>query len=196
MFDGGSLDGTQENLRKQNIPFEELLKSTRGQRFNEALRLSFSEIVIFVHPRSLLKLEHISELNTFKGTQVWGAFTHRFNYNHPLLRFTSWWSNCVRGDIKGIYYLDHIIWARRVEIESFPTVPIFEDTLFSKQMLKRSSPIRLRTPSITSAQRFQKNGVWKQAFLNQKMKLDFLRGKTFDRLDQEYEKGLSLNRKL
>lgn len=196
IIDGGSTDGTQEKLKQSRVLFMEIPASTRGQRFNEALKVSFTDIVVFMHPRSLLKREHILELKSFDGPQVWGAFTHRFDHQHPLLTFTSWWSNCVRGDIKGIFYLDHILWAKRIEVRGFPGSPIFEDTLFSLQMNKRSKPIRLRTPSLTSAQRFQKNGVWTQAFLNQKMKFDFLRGKAFERMDQEYENGLGLNRKL
>lgn len=196
IIDGGSHDGTHEKLKHTRVLYMELPSSTRGQRFNEALKVSFTDIVVFMHPRSLIKTEHIRELKNFEGPQLWGAFTHRFDDNHPLLSFTSWWSNCVRGDIKGIFYLDHILWAKRVEVRNFPISPIFEDTLFSEQMKKRSWPIRLPTPSTTSAHRFKKNGVWKQALLNQKLKIDFLRGKAFDRMDQEYEKGLCLNRKI
>ena len=196
VIDGGSNDGTQEQMKVSQIDFMVLPSSSRGERFNMALSLSFAEIVVFMHPRSLINPEHILELFSFHGPQLWGAFTHRFDDHHPLLSFTSWWSNCVRGDIKRIFYLDHILWAKRTAVEHFPISPIFEDTLFSLQMNKCSPPIRLTTPTITSAQRFRKNGIWKQAFLNQKMKLDYLRGKAFDRMDQEYEKGLSLNRKL
>jgi hypothetical protein len=196
VIDGGSSDATQEWLKSSRVLFMELPESTRGSRFNEALKVSFTDIVVFVHPRSLLRLEHIHELRNFHGPQDWGAFTHRFDHDHPLLRFTSWWSNCVRGDIRGIFYLDHILWAKRARVTSFPTSPIFEDTLFSLQMLKRSRPHRLRTPSVTSAQRFLRNGICKQILLNQKMKLDFHRGQELSRMDQEYEQGLGLNRKL
>ncbi len=196
VIDGASTDATQELLKKSRVLFMELPHSTRGARFNEALKVSFTDTVVFVHPRSLLNREHIQALKRYEGTEVWGAFTHRFDHDHPLLRFTSWWSNCVRGDIRGIYYLDHILWAKRGEIQSFPTAPIFEDTLFSLQMLKRSRPCRLAVASVTSAQRFLKNGIWKQSLLNQKMKFDFHRGRQLQQMDQEYEQGLGLNRKL
>lgn len=196
VIDGGSSDATQELLKRSRVLFMELPQSTRGRRFNEALKVSFTDIVVFVHPRSLLTREHIQSLKHYKGAETWGAFTHRFDDDHFLLRFTSWWSNSVRGDIRGIFYLDHILWAKRSEVHSFPTGPIFEDTLFSLQMLKRSRPRRLPVPSLTSAQRFLKNGIWRQAFLNQKMKLDFLRGQELQKMDQEYEQGLGLNRRL
>ncbi len=196
VIDGGSSDGTQDRLKKERVLFMELPLSTRGERFNEALKVSFTDIVVFVHPRSKLTKEHIKELKEFEGPQTWGAFTHQFDHSHPLLQFTSWWSNCVRGDIKGIFYLDHILWAKRSELRAFPKDPIFEDTIFCHEMKKRSMPIRLSSPSVTSAQRFIKNGIWKQAILNQKMKLDYYRGVRLEKMDQAYERGLDLNRKV
>ena len=107
--------------------------------------------------------------------------------------------NFIRGDFRKIYYLDHCIFFQKDLVGSdknfVPDVDIFEDTYLSQKLAKISFPTRLRFTSTTSAIRFQKNGVWRQAILNQILKAGFLLGisKTF--MNKVYEKGLNLNSK-
>ena len=70
---------------------------------------------------------------------------------------------------------------------------IFEDTLFSLKLLKVSKPKRLKSVSETSAIRFLKNGVYKQALLNQKLKWHYYLNKNNQKMNKEYESGLDLN---
>lgn len=74
-----------------------------------------------------------------------------------------------------------------------PDVEIFEDTELSKILKTYSHPIRLTDAAQTSAIRFQKNGLYRQAIMNQVLKLGYslkVPAKTMNRL---YEKGLGLN---
>jgi glycosyltransferase involved in cell wall biosynthesis len=197
IVDGGSTDGTREKLDSIGQKYIVLNSSTRGRRFNEALKYVNSEIIIFVHPRSLIPNEAIHQLDQLKPRQKWGAFTHSFDLKHPILEFTSWWSNFIRGDLKGIYYLDHILWVRKNildEINGFPEEAIFEDTIFCQRLVSLHHPTRLSSKSLTSSLRFKHNGILKQVILNQISKIKFHLGYKLESIDEIYEKGISLNR--
>lgn len=197
IVDGGSQDGTLEILDQLAIPFKSLPLSNRGQRYNEALKYSDGEILIFVHPRTLIPSEALDQIDNLLPFQVWGALTHSFDVAHPVLEFTSWWSNFIRGDLKKIYYLDHILWARKRFVElagGFPEECIFEDTIFCQRLLSFGLPTRLAAKATTSALRFKKNGMWRQIYLNQLCKIRFYLGLSLDHIESLYEINLHLNR--
>ena len=81
---------------------------TRAERLNLGFHRCSGSMILFYHPRSYLDSEGIQHLLDRQDKICWGAFTHRFDVAHPLLRFTSWYSNNIRGKIFGIYYLDQI----------------------------------------------------------------------------------------
>ena len=197
VIDGGSDDGTCERLEAISQIYKVYKNSTRGERFNEAIKYAHGKIAIFVHPRSLIPHDSIEQLQHLSPHERWGAFSHEFDLKHPVLNFTSWWSNYIRGDIKGIYYLDHILWANMDlirKIGGFPTESIFEDTIFCQKLLKISTPKRLSAKTITSSIRFLRNGIWNQSLLNQLSKLKFHLGIHSDSIDEIYEEGMVLNR--
>ncbi len=169
----------------------------RGKRLLEGCKIASGRIILLHHPRSFLEREGILSLMQKKETFFWGGYTHRFDWESPLLNFTSWYSNHVRADIRNIFYLDHCIFVSRdllLKIE-FPDVPIFEDTILSQRLNKICRPIRLNSISTTSSIRFRKNGILYQALLNQVMKLGFFLGVPLPKLNIFYEKSLELNSK-
>lgn len=196
VIDGGSSDKTLPNLEEKNIDALLLPKSTRGQRFDHGLDNCNTSNVVFVHPRTLLTEAIISRSEQLPPSSNWGAFTHSFDYSHPILRLTSWWSNYIRGDLRGIYYLDHILWAKMSLIRragGFPHDAIFEDTQLCLRLIAFDRPTRLPEKAITSALRFKKNGLAKQIFLNQIAKLKFYLNYDNSHINQGYERGLDLN---
>lgn len=192
-------DDTLAKLEKNKIKTVLVETSKRSIRYNRALTLSLStqtDWLVLHHPRSLLDLNAFAALSALPQHHQWGAFTHQFDIQHPLLSFTSWWSNQVRGDLKNIYYLDHCVFVRRKifeEVGGVPEVEIFEDTLLSQRLHERFLPIRLPWTSTTSALRFTKNGLWRQAMMNQMLKIQFLLGREHVKMNTFYENGLDLN---
>ncbi len=170
----------------------------RISRINKALETIDSGYVLLNHPRSILEKSGIEKL--FKTIQqqpsIWGGFTHQFDVSHPVLKFTSWYSNKIRFDLSGIIYLDHCIFFPRNflnDYEYFEDLDIFEDTALSKKLLKHQKPKRIQSISKTSAVRFEKNGIIYQSLMNQILKIAYhLRApRTF--INRIYEKGLWLN---
>ena len=197
VVDRYSSDGTLEFL--QNFPLK-LINSkanTRAERLNEGLHASTGEWVLLHHPRSLLDLKAVEALLDLPAQVNWGAFTHKFDKELGLLNFTSWYSNKIRGDLRGIYYLDHCLFFQKSLFDGdpspLPPVDIFEDTELCKKLLNVSQPVRLDFKSTTSAIRFVENGPWKQGLLNQAMKLAYFLGLPKSAMNRIYEAGLSLN---
>ncbi len=194
--DGGSSDRTQEIVRNYGYKFILGDKNSRGLRYNLGIGLTKSEMIVFHHPRSFLMLEGIKHLVKHHKKYDWGAFSHKFDVSHPVLNFTSWYSNNVRGDLKHIYYLDHCIFVSRVLLEKiggFPGVEIFEDTELSLRLRSIRPAVRLPYVSTTSSVRFTKNGILKQAILNQKLKVSYLLKRDPHVMYKTYEKDMNLN---
>jgi hypothetical protein len=166
----------------------------RSERINAGVLQAKGSMILLHHPRSYLEPEGIKFLITYQDQISWGGFTHRFDWQHPLLRFTSWYSNEVRSRIKGIIYLDHCIFFHRSLWQTtIPAVALFEDTLLSEQLRQLKKPLILPYVSTTSAIRFQTNGIYYQAILNQCMKIGFFLKLSNAWLNTLYERGLNLN---
>jgi hypothetical protein len=79
--------------------------------------------------------------------------------------------------LKGILYLDHCIFINKKSIEKiggFKNIDIFEDTILSYDLKKSFwKPIILKQQVVTSARRFTKRWIFKQAILNQYLKIMF-----------------------
>jgi hypothetical protein len=128
--------------------------------------------------------------------RVWGGFSHSFALDHWLLRFTSWYSDTVRVQQKGIMYLDHCIFARKQVLEAINYIPdldIFEDTVLSEKLLEFSKPILISEKIQTSARRFKERGIYRQAFLNQVLKTYYFLGIDSKYMNKLYEQKTKIN---
>ena len=200
--DGGSSDQTLKRLSPycSQFSFLKVLLCKRKNR-SQQLQMGFShstgKLILLHHPRSLLSLEGMRYLLDYGQNLTWGGFTHQFDDPHPLLKFTSWYSNQIRAQKKGIIYLDHCLYFRRNLVRQdhfFPHVEIFEDTLISLYLRKEiGKPQILPTLSLTSSVRFKKNGIFYQSLLNQILKLAFIFHFSDQTMNRIYEKGLNLN---
>jgi glycosyltransferase involved in cell wall biosynthesis len=196
--DSESRDGTVELIKKYDVKLIQHKTNSRGERLTVGAKAAINNLIILHHPRSILEVEALDYLIKNQEKLVWGGFTHKFDLKHPLLNFTSWYSNYVRADIKGIFYLDHCFYIQKdllAEIDYLPSIDIFEDTVLSQRLLSKCRPRRLPFKSRTSAVRFNQNGVWRQALLNLWMKILFSFNTNNQELNKKYEKDVPLNSK-
>ncbi len=171
---------------------------SRAERLNIGFHRAKGEVILFNHPRSFVDPDGIQFLINKSldpnRNQFWGGFTHQFDVSHPFLKFTSWYSNKIRVMTRGILYLDHcIFFDRRLWKKNLPNVDIFEDTLLCYEFRKSIRPLLLKYSSTTSSIRFQKNGLLKQAILNQALKVGFHLNVSHGLMNRLYERGLGLN---
>jgi glycosyltransferase involved in cell wall biosynthesis len=194
-IDSNSKDGTREYILENGFELLTADTNSRAKRLNIGIENAKGSMLLLHHPRSLLSVHAIATLKNDQDL-YWGAFTHRFDLKHPILDFTSWWSNKWRGDRRHIFYLDHCLYVKKEifeEIGLIPEVDIFEDTELSFMLRSYCEPIRLDDISLTSAVRFTINGVWKQAYLNQKLKWLYYFKTNHKKMNKDYEKNTALN---
>jgi len=178
----------------EGVRFVRVQNPSRGARLQTGIDAASHQTILLYHPRSLVPAEGLRWLVARAGRARWGGFTHAFDWGHPLLRFTSWYSNHVRAARRGIVYLDHcIFFEKNLLTRPIPPVEIFEDTELSLILRESGPPLIAPFLSTTSAVRFRTNGPWRQAMLNQSMKLSYLLGGSHRRMNARYERGLGLN---
>ena len=181
------------------FPNVEVIKtdaSNRAQRLNVGIEASRGEFVLLHHPATLLP-EKTALLQAQKALDeaIWGGFTHSFDWNQWLLRFTSWYSTKVRSR-SGILYLDHCIFAWRralVEIGGVPDMDIFEDTALSLALKQLGAPAVIEEKVVTSARRFRDRGLYRQAALNQLLKVMYHAKLNPQQLNWLYERKSQIN---
>ena len=197
VVDSHSTDNTRALVSQfPNIRLIDCEETSRAARLNRGINAATNEMVLLHHPRSLLSNSALTYLLEYHEVLTWGGFTHKFDYRSPLLNFTSWWSNYVRADVRSIFYLDHCIYAKKsllLEVGLLPEIDIFEDTEISKRLKKLCKGKRLSFISLTSAIRFKSNGVIAQSYMNQKLKWKYYFNTNHKKMNDQYEKGLSLN---
>lgn len=194
--DGGSSDNTISLIKQSNATLIASDFSSRASRLNAGIKYAKFDMVLLHHPRSLVDIEGIKALINQTADIRWGAFTHQFSISHPLLNFTSWYSNHIRGGVRGIYYLDHCLFAQKqllLDVGLLPEIDIFEDTEICLRLKKQAKPIRLPFVSRTSAVRFQSHGIYRQAVKNQYLKWLYYFNRSDKKMNESYEQSLQLN---
>lgn len=196
IVDGGSTDGTIDLVKKYPVKLIQTEKSSRAERLNVGIDKAENDLILLHHPRSIIEPSGLEYLQRNYKSIKWGGFSHRFIEDLPLLKFTSWYSNEVRGKIRSIIYLDHCIFFKKSLLSGCPVVPelfIFEDTALSEKLNKLCPAQIIPFVSRTSAIRFNKNGFFRQSLLNLVMKVCFLLNVSDEFMNKVYEKGLGLN---
>lgn len=195
--DGGSCDETSLLCSKFNVKYLSNKTTSRAERINQGIKHSSNKMILLQHPRSLISNDGVEFLIKNSNKLKWGGFKHSFDLEHPILSFTSWYSNNVRGNLRGIIYLDHCIFLKKsmaVSIGKLPPVDIFEDTILSQKLLEKyGKPKVLSYKVTTSAIRFKTNGIFKQAIMNQLLKIKYYKGADNIEMNKIYEKDLELN---
>lgn len=197
--DGGSIDNTPTCCSKFNIKYLARKTTSRAERINMGIRESSSDMILLHHPRSFVCKKGVEYLIQNAMNLKWGGFLHSFDFDHPILKFTSWYSNYIRGYLSGILYLDHCIFLKKSmarSIGELPLVDIFEDTILSQKLLKNfGKPRILPHKATTSAVRFKTNGMYRQSLMNQYLKVKFYLGADHRQMNKLYETNTRLNSK-
>jgi hypothetical protein len=195
-----STDATLAQL--QAAPHLRVIESdakNRAQRLNVGIQASQGDVVLLHHPATLLPpataLMQIDQ--AFQDpTVMWSGFRHQFDVDHWLLRYTSWYSSTVRPRWGQILYLDHCVAVRRSLLQTIGGVPdldIFEDTVLSQRLRASGPPKILPGTVITSARRYRDRGVFRQALMNQTLKVMYHLQLDPQWLNRLYEQKAQIN---
>lgn len=156
--DGFSTDGTFEKITYPKIQEAKY----RANQMNAAVSHAKGDLLWFVHADSRLHPDSISAIEESSADA--GCFTLRFDSNHPLMKIEERCSN-LRVKWRKIAFGDQGIFIKREIFErlgGFRPIPLMEDYQLSMDLKREKIPIcQLPVPIVTSARRFEKNGILK-----------------------------------
>lgn len=187
--DGGSADNTRELAR----PFADLvIEAPRGRsaQMNAGAAAARGDVLLFLHADSLLPpaadVEILQQLATTQ--RCWGRFDVRLSGSAVMLRLVESMMN-LRSRWSGIATGDQTLFVARALFEhvgGYPEIALMEDIALSTTLRRIAAPACLRPQVITSARRWERDGVLRTILTMWRLRLAYRLGADPDRLAAHY----------
>jgi rSAM/selenodomain-associated transferase 2 len=192
VVDGGSTDGSQDTISTNSKI--KLIQSRKGRaiQMNVGAKAATGNILYFLHcdsfpPQDFDRLI-IDEVQ--KGNQA-GCFRIKFDYEHPVLMVSQWVTrfnhiSCRGGD-------QSLFVSKRLfdEIKGFDEqFMIYEDNEIISRLYAKKQFIVIPDYVITSARRYQQNGVWRLQYHFSIIHLKRKLGHSNESMLQYYKKNI------
>ena len=161
VVDGGSTDGSQAIIiQNSNV---KLLQTAKGRaiQMNAGAKAATGNILYFLHCDSFPPQDYdrliLAEVQ--KGNQA-GCFRMKFDYNHPILMVSQWFTRfnhiSCRGGDQSLFVTKKLF----EEIKGFDEqFIIYEDNEIVSRLYDKTPFVVLPDYVISSARRYRQNGV-------------------------------------
>jgi rSAM/selenodomain-associated transferase 2 len=194
--DGLSADGTQDIVKRCGRAKLVSSDRGRGKQMNKGASVARGDILLFLHSDTTLPTGGLKSVReAMADTSVMGgAFCLSFDERHFLLRLYSLFS---RMNYILFTYGDQGLFVRHdtfIEIGGFKDTPIMEDVEIQRRLRKAGRFVKIRSPVVTSARRFRKNGIIKQQLMNSLLVLLYHAGTSCKKLKPFYNDSTELSR--
>ncbi len=192
VVDGGSTDRTREICQKIGVT---VIAAPRGRarQMNHGAGQATGDVLLFLHGDTRLPLSAFDDVrDALNDAHVLGG---RFDVE---LDGEGWMLKVVgamismRSRATKVATGDQAIFVRRAVFEKiggYPDIPLMEDIVFSRLLKRMGSVACLRSRVVTSARRWQSNGVWRTIFKMWTLKSLYLLGVSPSRLKRFYDDG-------
>ena len=189
VVDGGSGDGTAslaEGLADRVL----VASAGRAGQMNAGARVATGDVLLFLHADSRLPdaADRLVLEGLDAGAAVWGRFDVRIAGAHPLLRVVETMMN-LRSRLTHICTGDQGIFVRRATFETvggYPDQELMEDIAISVRLRRLCAPLCLRERSLTSARRWEEQGVLRTIARMWWLRLRYALGVAPARLARDY----------
>ena len=189
IVDGGSSDRTPEICNRLDVT---LLSSSRGRgtQMNQGAKQATGDVLLFLHADTRLPDSAFDDIRAALGNPqcVGGRFDVQLDGSYWLLdvigamiSLRSRMSRVATGD-QGIFVRREIF----AELGGYPDIPLMEDVAFSRALKRRGAVACLRSRVITSARRWEKEGIWRTILKMWTLKSLYLLGVSPVRLKRYY----------
>jgi rSAM/selenodomain-associated transferase 2 len=190
VVDGGSRDQTRAIVNTfPGVKWLPCPTKGRGVQMNLGTTATTGEVLLFLHSDSLLPPGGLALVEKFTNhsNMVAGSFSLRFDYQSPLLKLYSRFSQL--NHIIFTYGDQGLFMTRRVfdRVGGFKEIPLMEDIEIQKRLRKMGPFVKIRQPVVTSARRFILNGIIRQQLLNIGLVLLYHAGVSPDKLKHYYK---------
>jgi rSAM/selenodomain-associated transferase 2 len=147
-------------------------------------------VLLFLHADTRLPpdADHIVLRGLDRSGRAWGRFDVEIDGRNPLLAVVAALMN-IRSRLTGIATGDQAIFVRRDAFQAagtFATIPLMEDVALCKRLKRVSRPLCLRERAVTSARRWETNGVVRTVLLMWRLRLAYFFGADPQALARQY----------
>lgn len=167
IVDGGSNDNSRDILQNAVADNVRLIitQSPRGRarQMNAGAELATGDILLFLHADTTLPEGALAELVgvASKADHTWGRFDVCFNSHLKSARLLAFFIN-LRSRVSGVATGDQAMFFSRSLFDyvgGFDQIELMEDVAMSKKCRRRVSGFCSRMTVMTSARRWEQNGV-------------------------------------
>lgn len=189
VVDGGSDDRTGEISWQLGA---KVLTAERGRarQMNYGARHASGEVLLFLHADSRLPESALRDITSALGDArcAGGRFDVELDGGHWMLKVVGALIN-HRSRATKVGTGDQAIFVRRevfIRMGGYPDIPLMEDIALCRALKRLGGVACLRSRVVTSARRWESDGVWRTIFRMWTLKFLYLAGVSPARLKQFY----------
>lgn len=188
VIDGGSSDDTV-SISEQYADRVLYSVAGRAMQMNRGIDEASGDALLFLHADTRLPADAVAKLmHAVEDGYFWGRFNVRLSGKHFMFRIIERMMN-LRSCITGVATGDQAIFVSHESIQivgDYPRLPLMEDIVFSKRLLKLGRPACIRQQVVTSSRRWEDKGILRTMLLMWRLRLLFFLGVSADRLARQY----------
>lgn len=189
IVDGGSRDRTREICRQFHVSFFSCERG-RARQMNCGARSATGDVLLFLHADTRLPNSAFDDIaSVLRDSRCSGGrFDVELEGAHWMLKFIGALIN-YRSRATKVATGDQALFVRRAVFErmgGYADIPLMEDIAFCRSLKRLGTVACLRSRVVTSARRWEINGVWRTIFTMWTLKLCYLVGVSPVRLKQFY----------
>jgi rSAM/selenodomain-associated transferase 2 len=189
VVDGGSRDRTLEICKEFAV---DVMHAERGRarQMNVGARRASGEVLLFLHADTRLPQSALNDIAAALSDSRYlgGRFDVELEGAHWMLKIVGTLIN-YRSRATKIATGDQALFVRREVFDrmgGFPDIPLMEDIAFCRALKRIGGVACLRSRVITSARRWERDGVWRTIFKMWSLKVCYLAGVSPMRLKRFY----------
>lgn len=192
IVDGGSTDRSYEICEKSGATVSASPRG-RARQMNQGARQASGDVLLFLHADTRLPSSAFEDIRGALNdiNVVGGRFDVELDGGHWLLKAVGAMIS-MRSRMTKIATGDQAIFVRRDVFEAiggYPDIPLMEDVALSRVLRQHGKMACLRSRVITSARRWETEGVWRTILKMWTLKSLYLLGVSPLRLKRFYDDG-------
>jgi rSAM/selenodomain-associated transferase 2 len=191
VVDGGSTDRTAEICQQFDVDVKVMVSARgRARQMNFGAKAASGDILLFLHADTTLPNSAFDDIRLALGDSryVGGRFDVELAGQHWMLKVIGAMIN-YRSRLSKVSTGDQAIFVRRFvfeQIGGYPDIPLMEDVAFCRMLRHTGEIACLKSRVMTSARRWEIDGVWRTILRMWALKLLYLAGVSPNRLKQYY----------